>query len=77
MNRSLAGRTALVAGGTDGIGKAVARGLAAMGAEVLIVGRRYRRGTQGRRGGVPNPNRLSAFKTNAVLGALISARQLP
>jgi NAD(P)-dependent dehydrogenase (short-subunit alcohol dehydrogenase family) len=37
--RSLLGRTALVTGGTDGIGKEVARGLARLGVRVLIVGR--------------------------------------
>lgn len=35
---SLDNETALVTGGTDGIGKAIARGLATMGAEVFIVG---------------------------------------
>jgi retinol dehydrogenase 14 len=37
--RSLAGRTALVTGGTGGIGKATALGLAALGARVAITGR--------------------------------------
>jgi retinol dehydrogenase 14 len=37
--RPMAGRTALVTGGTGGIGRATALGLAAMGAHVAIVGR--------------------------------------
>jgi retinol dehydrogenase-14 len=39
----LAGRTALVTGGTGGIGKATALGLAAMGAHVAITGRNAER----------------------------------
>jgi NAD(P)-dependent dehydrogenase (short-subunit alcohol dehydrogenase family) len=35
---NLSGRTAVVTGGTDGIGRAIARGLAARNAQVIIVG---------------------------------------
>ena len=40
MNASLAGKIALVTGGTSGIGLATARELAAQGAQVFITGRR-------------------------------------
>ena len=40
------GRTALVTGSTDGIGVAVARTLAAEGAEVIVSGRNAERGEQ-------------------------------
>ena len=36
----LAGRTALVSGGGSGLGKAIATGLAAVGADVTIAARR-------------------------------------
>lgn len=38
-HRAMAGKTVLVTGGSDGIGRATARGLAAMGAHLAIVGR--------------------------------------
>ena len=40
MNIELTGKTALVTGSSAGIGRAIARGLAAAGARVLINGRR-------------------------------------
>ena len=41
--RAMTGRTVLVTGGTGGIGKATAAGLAALGARVAITGRDRRR----------------------------------
>jgi NAD(P)-dependent dehydrogenase (short-subunit alcohol dehydrogenase family) len=38
----LRGRTAAVVGGTDGIGRAIARRLADLGADVVVVGRNFR-----------------------------------
>jgi NAD(P)-dependent dehydrogenase (short-subunit alcohol dehydrogenase family) len=42
--RTLAGKTALITGGTDGIGLHSACGLAAMGASVIVTGRDLQRG---------------------------------
>jgi NAD(P)-dependent dehydrogenase (short-subunit alcohol dehydrogenase family) len=46
---SMAGKRVLVTGGTGGIGKATATGLAALGASVGIVGPRPPAGAGGRR----------------------------
>ena len=45
----MTGRAALVTGGTDGIGKDVARGLARRGVRVLVVGRDPDRGARAER----------------------------
>src|SRR5258705_5962630 len=47
MNNDLTGSTALVTGGTSGIGRAGALALAALGAHVLVCGRDVNRGEQG------------------------------
>jgi NAD(P)-dependent dehydrogenase (short-subunit alcohol dehydrogenase family) len=44
--RTLAGKTALITGGTGGIGLHTACGLATMGASVIVTGRDPRRGAQ-------------------------------
>ncbi len=44
--QELAGKTALVTGSTSGIGKAPARALAALGADVIITGRNPERGAE-------------------------------
>ncbi len=46
MSHDHSGKTALVTGGTDGIGKEVARGLARAGHSVALVGRDGEKGTQ-------------------------------
>jgi NAD(P)-dependent dehydrogenase (short-subunit alcohol dehydrogenase family) len=61
----LDGRTCLVTGATSGIGLETARGLAALGAQVVIVGRDRERGEQARRqvierGGNPRVDLLLA-----------------
>lgn len=46
MGVSLAGKTALITGSTDGLGKEVARQLAALGAFVIVHGRNQQRGEE-------------------------------
>jgi retinol dehydrogenase 14 len=48
-HQPMAGRTVLVTGGTGGIGRATAVGLASMGAHVAISGRNHNRGEAGAR----------------------------
>ncbi len=50
MISDLRGKVALVTGGTDGIGKEVARGLARSGYGVIVVGRDAEKGERARRG---------------------------
>jgi len=45
VNASLGRRTALVTGGTEGIGKEIARGLASQGLHVILVGRNHAKGS--------------------------------
>ncbi|HET8889756.1 MAG TPA: SDR family NAD(P)-dependent oxidoreductase [Candidatus Angelobacter sp.] len=49
MNNDICGRNALVTGGTDGIGKEVARGLANRGIRVFIAGRDAAKGARAER----------------------------
>ena len=49
MIEPLNGRVALVTGGTDGVGKEIARGLAQLGARLIIVGRDVEKGARAQR----------------------------
>ena len=55
MDLQLKGKTALVTGASMGIGRAIAKGLAAEGATIAVAARRRRRSTAGRRRGVRDP----------------------
>jgi len=46
-NGGMGGKTVLITGGTSGIGKATAVAVAAMGADVVVVGRNSERGEAG------------------------------
>lgn len=49
MTEQLRSKVALVTGGTDGVGKEIARGLAQLGAQVIIVGRDAGKGSRAER----------------------------
>jgi NAD(P)-dependent dehydrogenase (short-subunit alcohol dehydrogenase family) len=53
MHINLSGKTAIITGSTAGIGLAVAKGLAAAGARVIVNWQKRRFGGQGRRGRGP------------------------
>ncbi|MGA8481260.1 MAG: SDR family NAD(P)-dependent oxidoreductase [Chthoniobacterales bacterium] len=68
MSHDHTGKTALVTGGTDGIGKEVARGLARAGHSMALVGRNREKGIQAahelRETEKQNPMRIGFPKTN-------------
>ena len=76
MNRNLARKFAVVTGGTDGIGKEIARGLAQEGIQVTIVGRNPEKGARAQqelRDSTQNPD---VHFTQADLGLVSEANRL-
>lgn len=55
MKNQLKNRTALVTGGTGGVGKEIARALAQLGAQLIIVGRDADKGARANRRSVLPP----------------------
>jgi NAD(P)-dependent dehydrogenase (short-subunit alcohol dehydrogenase family) len=72
----LKGKTALVTGGTDGIGKEIARGLAQVAAELIIVGRDPRKGARAAREIAASAKNCDVHFVEADLSLMREARRL-
>jgi NAD(P)-dependent dehydrogenase (short-subunit alcohol dehydrogenase family) len=76
MNEQFKSRTALVTGGTDGIGKKIARGLAQRGARLIIVGRDPDKGVQAEQEIRASTNNADVEFVGADLSLVQEARRL-
>jgi NAD(P)-dependent dehydrogenase (short-subunit alcohol dehydrogenase family) len=73
---ALKGDTALVTGGTDGVGKAIANGLAELGARVIIVGRDRDKGAHAERAIRASSGNIDVEFVHADLSSIREAHRL-